>query len=1217
MNGCQDSVVPASTDFLASSQSAGQLGGSGVRMNSSLRRSGEEEFSSDANHPGCSKAGAISERTFALGRELMRPRLYLTVLVALVMVALLPSHAFAQATVTFAQLNGTVEDSNSHVVAKAAIALREVDTNRAYTATTNDGGYYLIPNLPPGRYELTVSYTGFAKSTHTGIVLSVGQTATVNVTLKVASIGEVVTVTTEAAAVEPTRTEISQVIDTQQIQNLPVSGRLFTDFALLTPGVATGRTSLGTTFTEFEITQISFGGMRSFSNIITVDGADFINSNTGVQRATPPQESVAEFRVVNNSFGSEYGRALGGIVNVVTKSGTNDLHGSIYDYLQNSATDSRSLLQPSSTPFALRQNQFGGTLGGPIVKNKTFFFLNYEGQRRGESPVLPPDFRDNFATINLAKSYIGLPLEPLDVLKTKDNDYGFARLDHQLTNSNRLTVRYNVEDARDLNQLVGNTEDGGGIGVPSGGRDLFIRDQSLVGTLNTLLKPELVNTVLAQYARRHYNFPGATGQPDLSVPNDLEFGHNFGTLDSIYESRVQFSDTLGWVKGNHYWKFGFDSNNIWDATIYPGFTPARIILPDLNCMMEFANFMNPAGTPLSVPGPPCPLPNGQAPEPPFLNFGGVGATFYGVALPRDPSFTSGAPLNNANPLDTTTWANAFDPALRDGYQFKLNHGYYGFFAQDQWRLTPKLTFNYGLRYDFETGLSDQIDSYWGAVQPRVGLAYSPDSKTVIRAGAGLFFDRNNMTFFFITGNQKTVPGFLPGITLPQVRNGADTGGWQLNLVSAPGALPPPVNCSVGPFLPPGLPCFSNAADAAQYILTTGLYPQVFLTGTCDPANNQFGCFVGAGGMDRHHSKLPYATQASLEIDREIAKGLTVDVGYLMVQAHRLVLGNGLNIPCPVGTSKPNNPSIAQGWLNPNGTTSSCSGTPELLVGKPFFTGPPNFNGQEFTNGGFLDYNYSTVNAIYHGLTLQAIERLGKYFTLNANYTYSHIIDNGNFTTFINLPQNQFDNISERGNSNQDVRHRFVTNFSASTPNHGFMLTRNLTFSSIITVQSGRPFTIFEGGDANGDTNPVTDRVGLIGRNTYIGDPLRSWDMRVSRVFQISERLKLDLSFDAFNLLNRQNVDEVFSVYGSPVFCGAVPAHIGDAASVAIQRNAASAVCPTEADLIASGQIPPEVAAGPPFRPPQFGVPPSPNLNFGTPRTMLNPRQLQFAIKFSF
>ena len=219
-----------------------------------------------------------------------------------------------------------------------------------------------------------------------------------DVSLKVASGEQSVLVTTETPVIETTKTEISQVVQPQQIGILPISGRLFTDFALLTPGVATSRTSLGTTFTDFETTQISFGGMRSFSNEIMVDGADFVSMHTGVQRVTPPQESVQEFRVVNNSFGSEYGRAAGGIVNIVTKGGTNTLHGSVYEYFQNSATDARGLLQPAPLPHELRQNSFGGTLGGPIRKDKTFFFMNYEGKRRAESPTYPPDLINNLAT---------------------------------------------------------------------------------------------------------------------------------------------------------------------------------------------------------------------------------------------------------------------------------------------------------------------------------------------------------------------------------------------------------------------------------------------------------------------------------------------------------------------------------------------------------------------------------------------------------------------------------------------------------------------------------------------------------------------------------------------------------------------------------------------------------------------------------------------------
>ncbi len=405
----------------------------------------------------------------------------------------------AQGGAAAAQLNGTITDASGGSVANAAVTLRNTNTNITYTATSSDRGFYFITNLTPGNYELKVSFTGFANYTQTGIVLNVGQTATINLRLQVASRGEQVVVTAETPVIEPTKTEISQVISTQQIQSLPISGRLFTDFALLTPGVATSRTSLGTTFTEFETTQISFGGMRSFSNEVTVDGADFVDDQTGVQRSTPPQEAVQEFRVVNNSFGAEYGRALGGIVNVVTKSGSNDLHGSAYEYFQNNATDARSLLQPAPLPHELQQNQFGGTLGGPIRKDKTFFFINYEGKRRGESPTYAPDLVNNINTIDLAKSYMGLAPEGntagfaglTTVLKTANNDYGFARFDDQINANNRLAIRYSIEDARDEGELIGDTEDGGGIGTPSGGRNLFVRDQSLVGTVDSVLRPNL------------------------------------------------------------------------------------------------------------------------------------------------------------------------------------------------------------------------------------------------------------------------------------------------------------------------------------------------------------------------------------------------------------------------------------------------------------------------------------------------------------------------------------------------------------------------------------------------------------------------------------------------------------------------------------------------------------------------------------------------------
>jgi len=1185
---------------------------------------------------------------------------------------------FAQVGSGTAQLSGTVRDEAGGAVAGASISLRELDTNRSYNATASEKGFYAFVNLPPGRYELKVSYKGFANYVQTGIVLTVGQSATNDVTLKVAAKGEQVVVTSEVPTIEPTKTEISQVIQTRQIDSLPISSRLFTDFALLTPSVATSRTSLGTTFTDYETTQISFGGQRSFNNQITVDGADYTNMLTGVQRATPPQESVQEFRVVNNSFGAEYGRALGGIVNIVTKGGTNDFHGSIYEYFQNQGADARSLLQPAATattpaaPDTLRSNQFGATAGGPIQKDKLFFFLNYDGKRQANSPIFAPSLFNNITVLDQAKAYLGLSPEgcfqPLaqctgtpqsylnSVLKTNDNDYGFARLDYQVNKTNQVSVRYNIEDARDLGELIGQTEDGGGVGTPSGARNLFVRDQSLSSTWTTELKPTLINTFLFQYARRHYNFPGATGEPDLSVVNDLEFGHNFGTFDQIFESRVEFSDSLGWVKGKHIAKFGFDGNYIWDHNNYPGFEPERILLTDLNCLVYFADYVNSLGFfgPVNANIPPIAnLP--PCAEPP--NAVGIDFLYWGVTLPRTTNIPNGMVPSPAPPTGGgfgSGWPNAFPTDQFHNFDFNLNHGYWGVYAQDQWRVTPKLTLNYGLRWDFESGLSNFSNSDYTAFAPRVGFAYSPDGKTVIRAGFGIFFDRNNQTFYFVTGNQKIIPGYLcnppsanpgcsangftGGVVAPQVQKGSATGGWQLNALPGGGGSPT-VPCVVIPFLCSGFggqTMASITALTALNILADQPYDPVTLTGPCVfPATG--ACGVGAGGIQRN-GRIPYAEQASLEVSHSFGGGFTLNVGYLFVGAHKLVRGNNLNIPCPVGTSKPGNPAYAQGWLNPDGTQSDCAGTPmqgPLGLG-PFFAslanpsglefGPPEAPGSATLFAGLLDFNNNVVNANYHGLNVTALERIGRYFNLTANYTYSHSIDNGNFTTFINLPINQFNYHAERANSNQDTRHRFVANFTATAPDDTWF--RQFNFSSIITLQSGRPFTLFVGENTFGDVAGLsTDRVGgppvaavcntvadcntVVARNTYIGDPLYTWDLRLGRYFKLTERVKLDLAVDVFNFFNRANVDEITSVYGSPVFCGAspqIPRHYNDGLTKAIRAGtiscASQQMAANPGAFLGDGLLP-------------VTVPDTPNPNFGLPRTALNPRQLQFSAKFSF
>jgi outer membrane receptor protein involved in Fe transport len=1051
---------------------------------------------------------------------------------------LFPNSGAAQAGTTFATLNGTIRDASGGVVPNASISLRNLDNNRTYTATSDSSGFYIVPTVLPGSYELSAMFTGFEKFVQSGVRLTVGQTATMDVTLAVQGRRDVVDVTLQVPTIEPGRTELSTVIGTQQINTLPISGRLFTDFALLTPNVTTGRTSVGSTITEFEVSRVSFAGMRDLSNLVTVDGADFINTATGSQRATPPQESVLEFRVVNNNFGAEYGRALGGIVNIVTKSGTNNFHGSVYEYFQNNVFNARSLLQAEPQSDTLRQNQFGAAIGGPIKTDRTFFFANYEGQRRGESPTYPTILTSNLGLINASKVALGLAPENLNVLKTKDTDYVFAKVDHQLNQRHQFSVRYLIEDARDLNQLVGSTLDGGGIGAPSSGHNVFLSDQSLWGTVTSQMGNNMINTALGQYARRHYNFPGVTGQPNLDIPNELLFGHNFGVLDRIWETRLQASDSLSWVKGKHFLRFGAEFNHISDFVLWPGFTPVRIIVPGINCLVNFANFVNPsAAIPSNVAAGPCPVD-------PAAN--GVPIAFQSAPLGTAINFTPGV----VETLPTNGWPFAYLPEQEPNFSVQIKHDYYGFFIQDQWRAMPKLTFNYGIRYDFESGLWRQMDVSYKGFQPRIGLAYTPDQKTVIRAGFGVFNDRYPMSFLFITYPQR--PAILVDADLPPNRIGAASAVYELNQY---------------PFIPiPGVP---TPAQLVKTFLTTG---QVFSNSVVPPPGGTTP--VGYAYNDRA-SPYPYSMQADLEITREIQPGLTVGAGYLFVAAHHLLRSTLLNV-CPVG-------GITDG---PYPCPSPGPSPPDYPAGKHYYSGIPRYP------AGLICCNDLTGNAAYNGMTVQVNKTSGRYFNLNASYTLSHTLDDGTFATFISVPQDVFERGLERATSNQDVRNRFVANFTLAGPDSNKYL-RDFLFSSIITLQSARPFTLFIGFDGNNDLIPAADRVGNLSRNTYKGDGYRSWDVRLQRTFDLTQDGKqLQIAADAFNVLNRQNVDEVVGVYGTYNVCGGLlPRDYNDAASRAIQAGLVTG-CP-------------------------LAGPPKPNPLFGSPRTMFAPRQLQFSARFLF
>jgi hypothetical protein len=588
--------------------------------------------------------------------------------------------------------------------------------------------------------------------------------------------------------------------------------------------------------------------------------------------------------------------------------------------------------------------------------------------------------------------------------------------------------------------------------------------------------------------------------------------------------------------------------------LWPGFTPIRIILPGINCLVDFANFVQPsAAIPSNFAAGPCPMalpPLGAVGLPPFPASpgpnpadlaNGVPIAFQSAPLGTSVNFTPGV----VETLPTNGWPHAYLPEQEPNFSVNLNHNYYGFFIQDQWKITPRLTFNYGLRYDFESGLSDQMDVSHMGFQPRIGFAYSPDQKTVIRSGFGIFNDRYAMSFLFITYPQR--PAILAGADLPPNRRGAESAVYELNQY-------------------PYIPGILSPAQLAKDFFTNGQV--VSHSVTPNPVTP-----VGYSYTDRE-SPIPYSMQANLEINREIGNGLTVGAGYLFVAAHhqlRSTLGN----LCPV-------PGIVGG---PYPCPAAAPPPPGYPAGKNYYSGLPRYP------AGLICCNDLTGNSAYHGGTFQVNKTGGRVFNANASYTYSHTMDDGTFATFISVPEDVFRRGLERATSNQDVRHRFVTNFSVAGPDNNKYL-RNFLLSNIVTLQSARPFTLFVGFDGNNDLIPAADRVGNLSRNTYKGDSYRSWDIRLQRTFSIQQDKKLELAADAFNILNRQNVDEVVGVYGTYNFCGGqVPTEYKDPASLAIQAVQVGG-CPV---------------AGPPV----------PNPLFGTPRTMFGPRQLQFSAKFLF
>src|ERR1700674_5873709 len=583
----------------------------------------------------------------------------MTVLLACSFACLFPLLSF-YATKTSGQavsatLFGRITDASGGSIAKATVTVVNSATGFSRSAQTSDDGEYTIPALPAGDYAVTVVFTGFGKQTR-NITLQVGQSAALDFTMSPGEVAQKVEVEATSELAEPTRTQVSTVITERQIINLPVNGREFIDFALLSPAVAIGDTTSGSTDVIVEpVTKLSFAGQNIHFNFIAVDGADDISTASGIQRGTPPQESVQEFRVINSDYSVEFGRASAGIVNIITRGGTNNWHGILYEYFRNPKMDATNHLQATGA-HTLRQNQFGAAIGGPIQKDKTFIFGNYEVQRRAESPFYNSAVLTNIKFINEVKAVYGLAPEPAlgSVLRTNNTDNGFLRLDHSFSQKETMFVRYFINDGRLLNQSPLND----GFDLPSAFKENFYRDQSVAGTLASVIKPTMVNELRMQFARRSFDFPTASTQPHLELSNTFTTGVNRGNPDFYRESRFELVDNFSISHDRHTFTFGGNTNYVRTTESFPLFYPFEADFPNLGA------FLGNDGV-NSRPGLQCTSPVGDA--------GGAGPA--GCQHPNVIFFERfQAPNFNEQSLNTSVYSGTrISPTIRNQAEGTLNH----------------------------------------------------------------------------------------------------------------------------------------------------------------------------------------------------------------------------------------------------------------------------------------------------------------------------------------------------------------------------------------------------------------------------------------------------------------------------------------------------------------------------------------------------------------
>lgn len=919
--------------------------------------------------------------------------------------------AYGQSQANTGNIEGRVTDPNAAAIPNVTVTATNIATGLTKSAQTNEEGVYRIVFLAPGIYKVDTSGAqGFAPASFTNVIVTVGGQTPLDIQLAVGNATvAMVDVSAEGQVVETARTSISSVVNERAIQNLPVNGRNFLDFATLTPSVVRDPTRQG---------DLAVGGQKGTLNSLQVDGADnnntFFGQSFGRTGTRPPyqfsEESVQEFQVNQNGFSAEFGRAGGAVINVVTKSGTNEWHGSAFEFFRDEALNSNTpILTARNAKRPKSQiNQFGATIGGPIKKDRAFFFFAYDGQR------------SNIPNVVDAPNFFAQPLNVQNLLAPKMNTYQIgrdqgvymAKTDIRLNDSNQLVLRFNQQ-----NFTGNNNENGGPLSVEEHSGNSIAKTTTFSGSLISTLSPTVINDFRFQFGRDREPGEANSDVTEARIQTGggfLQLGRNNFSPRETTIKRAQFIDVVSLTHGEHSLKFGADLNFDRVFNFFPGLFSGQFTF---NSYALFAS-----NTPATF----------------VQNFPGAG--------------TTGGTTN---------------PDLNE----------YGLFVQDDWRITPKLTLNLGLRYDLQDLADPTVNNPSAAlaaagldtttpirdgnnIAPRFGFSYAFDDKTVLRGGYGIFFGRT--------------PAIMLGTAHSQ--NGIQVTGVSLN-------------CTLVPNPCPTYPNVFSAPPSAG-----GVNPSLYL-------------------FAKDYAQ-PYIQQGRLGIERELFANTSLSISYLYFRGVHISRTRDINLAPPVAT-----------------TVTDPTGLAFTVLRHPAARPIPGF--------ARISLFESTADSRYNALAMELKRRFTRGFQFIAAYTFSDTSDNRPDQTMVVVGaddakglQNNLDIRSDWGRSDLDIRHRFVFSpvYEIGTVQKDNAFARNLlsnwTFSGIITLQSGFAYSALIAGDANRDGNPSTDRVPGTRRNGFTTPSIYIFDTRVMKTFKFGENYSVSFLGEAFNLFNRSNIATV-------------------------------------------------------------------------------------------